>query len=46
MIAITVKLPHDNLRAIDDLVVQGKYASRSEAIREAVRDFLKKNQST
>ena len=39
---ITVKLPDEHLRLVDDLVVEGKYASRSEAMREAVRDLLKK----
>ena len=38
---ITVKIPEVFVEGIDDLVKVGKYASRSEAIRVAIRDFLR-----
>ncbi len=39
---ITVKLPDEHLRLLDDLVVEGTFSSRSEALREGVRDLLRK----
>jgi len=37
---VTVKMPEVYVRGIDELVKAGKYASRSEAIRLAVRELL------
>ena len=39
---ITVKLPKYFIEDIDRLVKEGKYTSRSEVIRMAIRDLLKK----
>lgn len=39
---VTVKLPEAYLEGIDMLVDAGIYTSRSEAIRVAIRDLLKK----
>jgi len=40
MVIITVHLPKEILREIDELVSKGKYPSRAELIRAAVRDML------
>jgi len=39
---ITVKLPEAYLSGIDELVAAGVYPNRSEAIRVAIRDMLKR----
>lgn len=39
---VTVKIPEWYLEAIDELVRMGRYASRSEAIRVAIRELLAK----
>jgi len=39
---VTVKLPEIYLEGIDELVKMGKYTSRSEVIREAIRDLLRR----
>jgi len=39
---ITVYLPESYLEALDELVREGRYPSRAEAIRVAVRDLLNK----
>jgi len=39
---ISVKLPEAMIDMMDGLVKQGKYPSRSAAIRTAVRDLIKK----
>ncbi|MCY0867920.1 MAG: ribbon-helix-helix domain-containing protein [Desulfurococcus sp.] len=39
---ITVKMPEFYIEGIDELVRMGRYSSRSEVIRIAVRDLLKK----
>jgi len=39
---ITVKIPDAYLRDLDELVRIGLYPSRSEAIRTAVRELLRK----
>jgi Arc/MetJ-type ribon-helix-helix transcriptional regulator len=39
---ITVKMPESYIEAIDELVRLGRYASRSEVIRAAIRELLKK----
>jgi len=36
-----VRLPEGRLKALDELVNNGLYPSRAEAIREAVKDLLK-----
>lgn len=39
---ITVKMPELYLEGIDELVKIGKYRNRSEVIRVAVRDLLRR----
>lgn len=39
---ITVKMPESYVEAIDELVRLGRYTSRSEVIRAAIRELLKK----
>jgi Arc/MetJ-type ribon-helix-helix transcriptional regulator len=39
---ITVKIPDTYIDGIDELVRLGRYSCRSEAIRVAIRDLLKK----
>jgi len=39
---ITVKMPEIYVEGIDELVKIGRYSSRSEVIRVAIRDLLKK----
>jgi len=39
---ITVKIPEIYIELIDELVRLGIYPSRSEAIRVAIRDFLRR----
>jgi len=41
MANITATLPIRMLEEIDDLIHEGKVRSRSQVIREAVRDYLK-----
>lgn len=38
---VTVHLPAEFLRGLDELVRLQKYSTRSEAIRTAIRDLLK-----
>ncbi len=40
---VTVHLPESLIEGLDELVKQRYYPSRSEAIRIAVRDLLKKD---
>lgn len=39
---ITVKIPETYLEGLEELVNTGRYTSRSEAIRAAIRELLKK----
>ncbi|MCS7127663.1 MAG: ribbon-helix-helix domain-containing protein [Sulfolobales archaeon] len=39
---ITVKMPEIYVEGLDELVKTGRYSSRSEIIRVAIRDLLKK----
>jgi len=39
---VTVKMPETYIEAIDELVKQGKFSSRSEAIRAAVRELIRR----
>jgi Arc/MetJ-type ribon-helix-helix transcriptional regulator len=39
---VTVKLPEAFLSGIDELIESGIYPNRSEVIRIAIRDMLKK----
>ncbi|RLG72126.1 MAG: CopG family transcriptional regulator [Thermoprotei archaeon] len=39
---ITVKMPEIYVEGLDELVKVGRYSSRSEVIRVAIRDLLKK----
>ena len=40
MVIITIHLPKEVIREIDELVLKGRYPSRAEVIRVAVRDML------
>ncbi|MFZ8808039.1 MAG: ribbon-helix-helix domain-containing protein [Pyrobaculum sp.] len=42
MILISVHIPSALLQIVDDLVRQGVYPSRSEAIRDAIRQLLER----
>ena len=42
---ITVRLPKRDLASIDAFIDLGEYTTRSEVIRHAVRDFLRKSTS-
>ncbi len=42
---ITVRLPRRDLTSIDAFIKLGEFASRSEVIRHAVRDYVKKRAS-
>lgn len=39
---VTVKMPETYIKGLDALVEVGLYPSRSEAIREAIRHFIRK----
>jgi len=39
---VTVKMPETYLEGLEELVKMGRYSSRSEAIRIAVRELLKR----
>jgi antitoxin ParD1/3/4 len=39
---ITVKIPESYLEGLEELVNTGRYTSRSEAIRAAIRDLLRR----
>ncbi|MEM0085093.1 MAG: ribbon-helix-helix domain-containing protein [Candidatus Methanomethylicia archaeon] len=42
MKVITIRLPEAVVREIDLLINSGRFSSRAEVIREAVRDFVRK----
>jgi len=46
MILISVHIPIQMLNDLDNLVAQGLFPSRSEAIRIAIRDMLQKEHGT
>jgi len=39
---ITIRLPQRNIHSIDLFIRAGEFATRSEVIRHAVNDFIKK----
>jgi len=39
---VTVKMPEAYVEAIDELVKKGRFANRSEAIRVAIRELLRR----
>ena len=39
---VTVKMPETYVEGLDELVRMGRYSTRSEAIRVAVRELLKR----
>jgi len=39
---ITVKIPESYLEGLEELVNTGRYSSRSEAIRAAIRELLRR----
>jgi len=43
---VSVQIPKSVLNAIDQLVKRGVYPNRSEVIRAALREFLKKELSS
>ncbi|EEB73884.1 ribbon-helix-helix domain-containing protein [Thermococcus sp. AM4] len=43
---ISVQVPQSFVNAMDQLVRRGVYPNRSEVIRAALREFLKKEMST
>jgi Arc/MetJ-type ribon-helix-helix transcriptional regulator len=45
MILVSVHIPIQMLNDLDNLVTQGLFPSRSEAIRIAIRDMLYKEQA-
>ena len=42
LVIVSVKMPETYLEAIDKLVELGRYTSRSDAIRAAVRELIEK----
>ncbi len=42
MRVVTVKVPEAYVEAIDELVKRGRFTSRSEAIRAAIRELLRR----
>ncbi len=42
MRVVTVKLPEVYVEVLDELIKLGRYGSRSEAIREALREFFRR----
>ncbi|MHA1304440.1 MAG: ribbon-helix-helix domain-containing protein [Candidatus Heimdallarchaeaceae archaeon] len=40
---ISIRLPDGYINTIDEMVLQGRYASRSEAIRLALRDYYREH---
>ena len=40
---ISIRLPGEFVEILDEMVLQGRYASRSEAIRLALRDFYREH---
>jgi Arc/MetJ-type ribon-helix-helix transcriptional regulator len=40
---VTIRLPKELLDGLDNLVALGKYNSRSQAVREALKDILSRN---
>ena len=44
MRVITIKLPQDIIDSIDELVISGKYKSRSQFIRTAIEELLAKDE--
>jgi Arc/MetJ-type ribon-helix-helix transcriptional regulator len=38
--AVTVRLPEEVTRILDELIARGLFKSRSEAIREFCRDYV------
>jgi len=39
---VSVKIPKYYIEAMDELISRGRYASRSEIIRTALREFFKR----
>ncbi|MCX8169407.1 MAG: ribbon-helix-helix domain-containing protein [Candidatus Methanomethylicia archaeon] len=46
MKVITIRLPEAVVREIDILIEIGRYSSRAEVIREAIRDLVRKEFNT
>ncbi len=46
MITLTLKIPERYLKELDELVEQGLFTSRSEAVRFALRELIRKEKAT
>ncbi|MGB9730140.1 MAG: ribbon-helix-helix domain-containing protein [Thermoprotei archaeon] len=42
MITLTLKIPEQYIKELDELVKQGIFTSRSEAVRFALRELIRK----
>lgn len=42
---VTVRIPDEQVDALEDLVEQGEYPTKSEAVREAIRDLFDEKDS-
>ncbi|MCY3410362.1 MAG: ribbon-helix-helix protein, CopG family [Candidatus Heimdallarchaeota archaeon] len=40
---LSVKIPNEHLMALDELLRKERYPTRSEAIRTAIRDLIKRH---
>jgi len=45
MITLTLKIPERYLKELDELVKQGLFTSRSEAVRFALRELIRKEKT-
>ena len=43
---VTLRIPKQQIEAVEQLVETGKYPNRSEAIRSAVREMVNEQQET
>jgi len=45
LVMVTVKVPETYVKLLDLLVKQGMYTNRSDAVRAALREFIRKHYS-
>jgi DNA-binding transcriptional regulator WhiA len=45
MANLNIEVPDNMLKEIDDLIKTGRYATRSEVVRDGVRDILERNRN-
>ena len=43
LVTLTAKVPESYVKLLDSLVKEGMYTSRSDAVRAALRDFIRKH---